>query len=155
MDYFLGCMSILWLKLINTLSLKFIFIFNRVFFQSVRLTSVTVHVTVICRRDEMNLVFKGRCNLTKYVFWGLTGYNNEVKTFSFQNIKINFGRFLLFLVLLACPFWSCSCRLICLHLTSSLTTTSASSALCMSRPSLPCPSDCFQTAQLYLCCTHF
>lgn len=73
MDYFLGCMSILWLKLINTLSLKFVFIFNRVFFQSVRLTSVTVHVTVICRRDEMNLVFIGRYNLTKYVFWGLTG----------------------------------------------------------------------------------
>lgn len=69
MDYFLGCLSILWLKLINTLSLKFNFIFNSFFFfQSVGLTSVTIHVTVICWRDELNLVFKGRCNLTKYVF---------------------------------------------------------------------------------------
>lgn len=65
MGYFLGCLSILLLKLINTLSLKFNFIFNSFFFQSVGLTSVTIHVTV---RDELNLVFKGRCNLTKYVF---------------------------------------------------------------------------------------
>lgn len=68
MDYFLGCLSILLLKLINTLSLKFNFIFNSFFFQSVGLTSVTIHVTVIFWRDELNLVFKGPCNLTKYVF---------------------------------------------------------------------------------------
>lgn len=69
MDYFLGCLSIILLKLINTLSLKFNFIFNRFFFfQSVGLTSVTIHVTVMFWRDELNLVFKGRCNLTKCVF---------------------------------------------------------------------------------------